>query len=179
MNTNRFDGLWTRKAAAVRLAVSVYAMLISEGCSKTLVSSRSPDGSSKIQINELCPGADCRVDVIASKGWLRGKTVAWRSDCFIYFAQVAWSPDSRLAGIYVGNAWCGDIREGYDLKTGSNVPFSTVAEMIRTAIVKDYGLKPTDLLPYHDDPLEWAHNPRDGSPRPAMELFHARFRGTR
>ena len=91
------------------------------------------------------------------------------------FAHVAWSPDSRVAAIFVDNGYCSSIHEGYNAKTSSIVPFEPLADQVRRSIINEYGVRPDDLVPYGGDPLEWAHYAGDGILRPGVEAFRRKY----
>lgn len=106
-----------------RLGLALVAGLTFWGCSKTLITSRAPDGSATVRVLEFCTLADCAVDVTLQLGWRGEHSIVKRSDCIVNFAHVAWSSDSRIAAIYVDNGFCSSIKEGYDVRTfgsGSN-----------------------------------------------------------
>ena len=91
------------------------------------------------------------------------------------FAHVSWSPDSRVAGIFVDNGYCSSIREAYDVRTASVVPFEPMADRVRHSIINEYGVSQKDLAAYGGDPLEWAHYPGDGIARPGVEAFRKKY----
>ena len=150
-------------------------LLLQLGCSKTLITSRAPDHSAIIRVKEMCIFPDCLVSVTAQPGWWTEETIAHRSDCIVNFAHVAWTSDSRVAAIFVDNGYCSSIREAYDVKKPSVTPFDPFADLIRRSIVREYGIHPEDLAPYGGDPLEWAHYPGDGIPRPGVDAFRQKY----
>lgn len=103
MTTSRFD-----EAIRSRWQIGFIACLciILAGCSKTLITSKSPNGSITVRVHETSFFPDCSVDVTARSGWFGYTTIAERSDCIVNFAHVAWSPDSRTAAIYVDDRLC-------------------------------------------------------------------------
>lgn len=72
------------------------------------------------------------------------------------------------------NGYCESIHEGYDLKTASLVPFAPLADQVRRSIIDEYRVRPSELVPYGGDPLQWAHYPGDGNPVPGVEAFRAK-----
>src|SRR4051812_6585771 len=60
------------------------------GCSKTLITSRAPNRSSTVRVEEYCTLPDCLVAVTVQQGWWPEKPIASRGDCMINFAHVAW-----------------------------------------------------------------------------------------
>jgi hypothetical protein len=159
----------------VRIALPFFALLFCASCSKTLIASRAPNHASTVRIKQLCFLPDCVVEVTLQKGLFDERIIAVRSDCIVNFAHIAWSPDSRLAAIFVDNSLCSNIQEVWDVSTSSTRPFAPMADRVRRSIVREYGLKPGDLEPYGGDPLEWARYPGDGSPRPGIEVFRKKY----
>ena len=161
-----------------RLVLGACPIVASVGCTKTLISSKAPNGSAVVQVKEFCSFPDCIVNVTVQTGWWKTTTIAQRSDCILEFAHVAWSSDSRIAGIYVDNSACSSIHEGYDVKAASRIPFSSVADLVRQSIIREYGVQPADLVPYDGDPLRWAHYPGsgDGGSYVAIEAFRKKYR---
>ena len=158
------------------LSVLPLVALVQMGCSsRTLITSRSPDKSATVRVKQFCVFPDCNVDVTIQTGCLTEKRIVSRRVCIINFAHVTWSPDSRVAAIFVDSSYCGSIREGYDVRTASLVPFSPLADQVRRSIINEYGVRPNDLAPYRGDPLEWAHYPGDGIARPGVEAFQKKY----
>lgn len=124
-----------------------------------------------MRVKEFCGFPDCVVGASVQTGWWSETTIETRYDYIVRFAHVAWSPDSRVAVIFVDDGFCCSMREGYDVTTGSFVPFEPLADLVRKSIVKEYGVRPSDLAPYRGDPLECAHDPGDGVARPGVEAF--------
>lgn len=145
--------------------------LLQFGCTKTLVVSQAPNRSATARIKEFCTLPDCVVEVTLQTGWLTEKTIVQRSDCVVSFAHVAWSADSRFAAFFVDNLFCSSIHEGYDLKTSSATAFEPLSDLVRRSILEEYRISPEDLTRYGGDPLEWAHYPGDGVPRPGPQAF--------
>lgn len=158
------------------LPVLALLVLLQAGCSKTLITSRAPDGSATIRVKERCLFPDCVVKVSVQTGWWTEKTIDERLDCIVNFAHVTWSPDSRIAAILVDNGACTSIHVGYDLRASSFVPFEPLANRMRQSIIKEYGVRPNDLESFGGDPLEWAHQPGDGSMRPGVDAFQKKYR---
>jgi hypothetical protein len=160
---------------AWRVVLLFLFALLQAGCSKTLITSRAPNQSAIIRVKEFCGFPDCVVNVTAQTGWWTEKTIAIRRDCIVNFAHVAWSPDSHVAAIFVDNGFCSSIHEGYDLRSSSLVPFTPLADLVRRSIISEYRVRPSELVPYGDDPLEWAHYPGDGIARPGVEAFRKKY----
>ena len=150
------------------------SLLLCAGCFKSRVHSQSPDGKSAINIRESCGYPDCSVDVLVISGG-KSKVLAWRSDCSIQFAHVAWTPDSRIAGVYVNNAYCKNVQEGYNVTMQRVVPYTEVIGLIRESIVRDYRLRPEDLVPYGGDPLEWTNDLGGTRTAPGQIAFKERY----
>src|SRR5580698_6486120 len=148
------------------LPVLFLVLFLQVGCSKTLIKSLAPDRTATVRVKESCGFPDCVVNVTIQTGWWTEKRIANRTDCIVNFAHVTWSPDSRIAAIFVDNGYCSSIHEGYDVRTASLVPFTPMADQVRRSIIKEYGILPNELAPYGGDPLEWAHYPGDGIARP-------------
>jgi hypothetical protein len=140
-----------------------------------LITSQSPDHAATIRVKEFCTFPDCLVTVTLQTGWFTERKIVERSDCFVYFAHVAWSPDSRTAAIFVDNIACSSIHEGYDIKIASVVPFTTVADLMRQSVVREYGVRTDDLAPFGGDPLEWAHYRGDGNVPPGVHAFREKY----
>jgi hypothetical protein len=80
-----------------------------------------------------------------------------------------------MAGIFVKNAWCGDIRTGYDTKTRQLTPFADVIDMVRSSVIKEYRLLPIDLAPFGSDPLQWLDDQGGMRVAPGMVAFRKRY----
>jgi hypothetical protein len=149
--------------------------LILAACSKTLITSRAPDQSATVRVKQICFFPDCLVNVTVQTGWWTERRIVERRDCIVNFAHVAWSPDSRVAAIFVDNGFCSSIRDAFDMKRQSIIPFEPFADYVRRSIIKEYGLNVNDLTPYRGDPLEWGHYPGDGNARPGIEAFRKKY----
>jgi hypothetical protein len=159
-----------------RIALVFYLCISCGGCTRTLITAPAPNGSATVHVKELCGIADCLIDVTVQKHWWQEeKTVISQTDCVINFAHVAWSPDSRVAAIFVDTGYCHNIQEGYDTHTSSLVPFSPYADLVRGSIIREYGVKPDVLARYHDDPLKWAHYGGDGTGSEGMKAFREKY----
>lgn len=157
------------------VATLTLAACLLAGCTKTVITSESPDRSATVRVKEFCGISDCVVTVTVQKGWSTEKSIISRRDCIVNFAHVGWSPDASAAGIFVDNGYCSSIHEGYDLRSSSLVPFAPLAERVRQSIILEYGLRPVDLIPYNGDALKWAHYPGDGIAHPGPTAFRKKY----
>ena len=66
------------------------------------------------------------------------------------FAEVYWSPDGRLMGVYAHSFYGPSLRFAYDLQRQQSAPVSEVLDGLRASITKKYS------LPSGEDPLKWA-----------------------
>lgn len=154
-------------------------LILPVGCSKTLITSRAPNRSATVRVKEFCTFPDCVVSVTVQTGWWPEKTIDGRSRCMTTFAHVAWSPDSRLAAIFVDNSFCSSILESYDLRSSTLLPFLPLADQVRRSIIQEYRIRPADLTPYRGDALEWAHDPGRDESGPGIQAFRKKYRPDR
>ena len=166
------------RALAVRFKIALTCCIgiVCSACSKTLITSRAPNQSATVRVKEWYGFPDCVVTVTVQKGWWTEKEIANHGDCIINFAHVAWTPDSRFAAIFVANSYCSSIQQVYDLRTASLVPFKPLADLVRRSIIREYGIRPSELARYRGDSLEWAHYPGDGIPSPGVEAFREKHK---
>ncbi len=162
--------------AAFRFCAVLGLLGFAIGCSSTRFP-RSPDGQAEVVLEERCGLSDCNFELVLHEGW-RSTQLGTSRGNIVKFSQVAWSPDSRLLGAYVGTVFSyGDIWIAYDSKTRRFLQFEAVADMRRRSIRITYQLQPGDLTPFGGDPLKWAQgNERGrGDPDPAGEAFRRKY----
>jgi hypothetical protein len=110
-------------------------------------------GCSEIEVQETACFADCAVRVVLRDGW-RSTTIASASDCWISFAQAAWS--GPIVGVFVDGRICGQIKAAYSVQSRVGVQFEAAEDAVRMAIVREYSVQPHELAKAHNDPLVWA-----------------------
>jgi hypothetical protein len=119
--------------------------------------SLSPGRTRAALVWQSCMGPDCSVRVeVKGGGW--PIEIAHRSDAWLAFAHVAWSPDSSRAAIYVNLDYTADIRVGYDFLHRVMLDGKDVEPLLAESIVREYGLRPQELWAHGGDPLRWAES---------------------
>jgi hypothetical protein len=101
-----------------------------------------------------------------------------RRDCWLDFAHVAWSENSRKVAVYVGDGLCGDTWVAYDRDQRRFLPFTDLAEVMRASLRGTYQLSADRLRPFGGDPLRWATSSGKrgtGTVDPAAQAFRSQL----
>ena len=82
-----------------------------------------------------------------------------RSEVIIPFAEIAWSPDSRLVGILVRNPYGESVSMAYDVQQRKRVDMALVKDLLREQIRKNYDLHADqNEIGKDSDPLRWMYS---------------------
>ena len=138
---------------------------------RTTYSSASPAG--EIQVREKCFLSKCTVEVVVDNGHHVDR-IAGKHDCVTMFAHAAWS-GSRVA-VFVDGGACSPIRVAYDAASGRGLDFKIAEPWLRTSIIEQYLVTPSELRANSGDVFAWATYPGDGQPRRSTEAFRQRYR---
>jgi hypothetical protein len=134
--------------------------------------SKQPHGNARACVEQKCGLSDCSVRISVKQGW-RSEQIGYRRGCVINFAETSWV--GSVAGIFVDGGYCQQIEAAYDVDSNRTVPFSTVEAAVRSAIVDDYRIDPSELRSAGGDVLTWATYPGDGRPRRSKDEFARRY----
>jgi hypothetical protein len=136
---------------------------------KVALHSLSPDQTRSAVVSEACTGPDCSIQVEAKGGgW--PVELAHRSDAWLAFAHIAWSPDSSRVGVYINLDYTEDIQAGYDFGNRAVLDGAEVKAMLAQSIARTYALTTSNLEAYEGDPLRWAESTE------ARMRYHDRFK---
>jgi hypothetical protein len=140
----------------------------------TVYSSKSPDRSAELFVQERGCLADCAVQIVVKRGWHTDR-IAWKSDCVIEFAHAEWVGDT--VAVFVDGGYCGQIRAAYNTRSRKAVDFKSAEQALRASITKAYRVTSSELEASNGDVFRWATYPGDGQPHRSMVEFRKQFPG--
>lgn len=135
--------------------------------------SRSSSGREELRVQEAACFADCMIRIVVTHG-SQSQQLAVKRDCSINFADAVWS-GPRVA-VFVDAGYCGTLKVAYDTSSGRPVNFDLMQQLLRAAIVKDYGVTPDELRVDGGDVFSWATYRYDGNARRSLAAFRMRYR---
>lgn len=77
--------------------------------------------------------------------------------------------------MFVDTGFSHPIRTAFDVNSNRSVPFSMIDSAVRSSIIHDYGVRPSELKEANGNVFEWATYPGDGEPHRSMEEFRKRY----
>jgi hypothetical protein len=123
-------------------------------------------------VEQKCGMADCSLRIVVYKG-SGSEQIAYRRGCIINFAEASWT-GSTIA-MFVDGGYCQQLEVAYDAGAQRVVPASTFESALRSAIVNDYRVSPSELRAAGGDVFQWATYPGDGNPHRSKEEFARRY----
>ena len=103
----------------------------------------------------------------------RSERIAYRRGCMINFAEASWS--GSVVAIFVDGGFCQQIKVAYDVRVQRVVPVSTFEPALRSAIVQDYRVDPSELRAAGGDVFRWATYSGDGNSHRSKDKFARRY----
>jgi hypothetical protein len=110
---------------------------------------------------------DCSLRIVVEQG-LRSEQIAYRRGCVLNFAEASWT--GSVVAIFVDGGYCQQIEVAYDVALHRTVTVSTFEPALRSAIVEDYRVDPSELRAAGGDVFQWATYPGDGNPHRSKDV---------
>jgi hypothetical protein len=155
---------------------TVLLWLLLAGCGalgrQEIYSSAQPGGAAVLILEQRCGLSDCAVTIVVRRGW-GSQRIAYRRGCTVNFAQAAWV--GSVVGVFVDGGTCQSITAAYDVSSDRVIPFKVAAGAVRAAIIRNYGVKDSELAAVGGDAFRWATYPGDGLSRRSTVEFSKRY----
>ena len=114
--------------------------------------SRQLSGRGTIKLQEMCGFSDCSIRVLVSNG-SRSRQILYRRGCAVKFADAIWV-GSRV-GLFVQGGSCQRVELGFDINDAREIEFSELANSLRGALMKEYGISKRELEAAGGDVFDW------------------------
>jgi hypothetical protein len=166
----------SRAYLALRGTFAVVTLVACSSCGvvtwRGVYCSNQTHGDARVCVEQKCGLADCSVRIEVDQG-SRSEQIAYRRGCVINFAQASWT--GPIVGVFVDGGYCQQIKAAYDVAANRVVPFSTVESVVKSAIIQDYRVGPSELKASSGDVLVWATYPGGGNPHRSKDEFARRY----
>jgi hypothetical protein len=161
---------------ALRGAFAVVMLATLSGCGivtwRGVYCSNQAHGNARTCVEEKCGLGDCSLRIVVEQG-LRSEQIAYRRGCVLNFAEASWT--GSVVAIFVDGGYCQQIEVAYDVALHRTVTVSTFEPALRSAIVEDYRVDPSELRAAGGDVFQWATYPGDGNPHRSKDEFVRRY----
>ena len=135
------------------LAISVIALVTSSCGWERKLDFKAPNDKSEIWFRQPWPANGWGLQVVLREQGETRVLYNIRGDVFLMFAEVYWSPDGRIVGVFT----CGEpfVKLGYDRRTARKVSFDAIQRAMGDRIRTEYGLS-RESGSTVTDPFDWA-----------------------
>lgn len=116
----------------------------------------SPDKAFTISIWEIPHGPDASLMITLGTPGREARIYRDTRDRAPGVAEVYWSPDRTLVGVFVCDPFAGNLVLAWDLKQNREINAERVNAGLRQTLKERYGLDRETLQKFADDPFQWA-----------------------
>jgi hypothetical protein len=158
----------------IRNVVFLFALIIvSCGFGKDLLLRiSSPDKAFTIAIWEIRHGPDSSLIITLAARGVEARIYEDDRDRAPGVAEVYWSPDRKLVGVFVCDPYAGNLIFGWDLTRNRRTKPQQVEAGLRQTVKQRYALDTETLQTFANDPFQWACESDDAPTRYRRELDH-------
>jgi hypothetical protein len=123
-----------------------------------LLTSVSPNRAKMVTINERIHGADASIEVDLIQNGRITEIYVDHADRVPGLAEVYWSPDGETVGVLVCDPATTEqhVIVGYDSVLHRIETEDTVTDPLRRSLIARYGIPPSTLSTFNNDPISWA-----------------------